>query len=156
MDTELDIRPHHTRHHSASHLPPAKTSALLSDSVALTERAAAMLRAYLDTAGLRGYRVFASPNFDLEDVDRLLAQIEPDGKGMPVLLRQYLKLNAQALAFSVDPEFGDALDALMMVDLAVVEPAILNRYLGRQQAAAFLSPDTVPTPATDARREPPP
>lgn len=75
----------------------------------------------------------------VEDVDRLLAQIEPDGKGMPVLLRQYLKLNAQALAFSVDPEFGDALDALMMVDLAVVEPAILNRYLGRQQAAAFLS-----------------
>jgi putative hemolysin len=75
----------------------------------------------------------------VEDVDRLVALIEPDGKGMPILLRQYLKLDAQVLAFSVDPEFGDALDALMMVDLTAVEPAILNRYLGRQQAAAFLS-----------------
>jgi hypothetical protein len=72
MDTELDIRPHHLRHHGASHPLPAKTAAVLSDSIALTERAAAMLRAYLDTAGLRGYRVFASPNFDLQDIDQLL------------------------------------------------------------------------------------
>ena len=92
----------------------------------------------------------------LEEVDRLVARIEPDGKGMPVLLRQYLKLNAQVLAFSVDPDFGDALDALMMVDLTAVDSAILNRYLGRQQAAGFLAqharrPDAVaPTPQPSA------
>ena len=65
--------------------------------------------------------------------------MEADGKGVPVLLRQYLKLNARLIGFNIDPDFGDALDALMMVDLATVDPAILNRYLGRQEAAQFLA-----------------
>jgi putative hemolysin len=73
---------------------------------------------------------------DLKDVDRLIAAAERDGKGMPVLLRQYLKLNATLLGFNVDPEFGDVLDALMMVDLTRVDPAILARYVGRGTAQA--------------------
>jgi putative hemolysin len=74
----------------------------------------------------------------IEEVDRLIAGVEFDGKGVPILLRQYLKLNAKLLGFNVDPNFGDALDALMMVDLTTVDIAILNRYLGRTEAAAFL------------------
>ena len=70
--------------------------------------------------------------------NRLVARAEADGDGVPILLRQYLKLNARLLGFNVDPNFGDALDALMMVDLAAVDPAILNRYFGRQGAARFL------------------
>lgn len=58
----------------------------------------------------------------------VVAASKPD---VPVLLRQYLKLNAKLIGFNVDRDFGDALDALMMVDLADVDPAILNRYLGR-------------------------
>jgi putative hemolysin len=69
----------------------------------------------------------------------LVAALEADGKGMPVLLRQYLKLNARLIGFNVDPDFGDALDALMMVDLTAVDPAILGRYLGRDDAARFLA-----------------
>ena len=49
---------------------------------------------------------------------------------MPVLLRQYLRLNARAIAFSVDPNFAGVLDALMAVDLLNVGPALLKRYLG--------------------------
>jgi putative hemolysin len=64
------------------------------------------------------------------ELDRAIASLEADGKGVPVLLRQYLKLNAKLLGFNVDPDFGGALDALMMVDLAEVEPAILRRYFG--------------------------
>jgi putative hemolysin len=75
----------------------------------------------------------------IEEVDRLIAAAESDGKGVPILLRQYLKLNAKLLGFNVDPRFGDALDALMMVDLTTVDVAILNRYLGRTEAAIFLS-----------------
>ena len=67
---------------------------------------------------------------DVAALDRTIAGLEPDGKGVPVLLRQYLKLNAKLLGFNIDPNFGDALDALMMVDLAEVEPAILRRYFG--------------------------
>jgi putative hemolysin len=73
-----------------------------------------------------------------DDADRLIARLEPDGKGMPILLRQYLKLNARVLGFNVDPAFGDVLDALMVVDLTTVDRAILNRYMGRDAAAGFL------------------
>ena len=75
----------------------------------------------------------------IEEANRLVTAAERDGKGVPVLLRQYLKLNAKLLGFNVDPHFGDALDALMLVDLTTVDAAILNRYLGRQEAARFLA-----------------
>jgi len=75
----------------------------------------------------------------IDEVHQLVAQSETDGKGVPVLLRQYLRLNARLLGFNVDPEFGDALDALMMVDLTQVDPAILTRYLGRDGARQFLA-----------------
>jgi putative hemolysin len=75
----------------------------------------------------------------VEEADRLVTEAERDGKGVPVLLRQYLKLNAKLLGFNVDPQFGDALDALMMVDLTTVDAAILKRYLGRQATAQFLT-----------------
>jgi len=75
----------------------------------------------------------------MEEADRLVTEAERDGKGVPILLRQYLKLNAKLLAFNVDPQFGDALDALMMVDLTSVDAAILHRYLGRHATAQFLA-----------------
>jgi putative hemolysin len=69
------------------------------------------------------------------DVSAAIRRLEADGKDMPVLLRQYLRLNAKLLSFSVDPAFGDALDGLMVVDLAEVEPALLARVLGRDQVS---------------------
>jgi putative hemolysin len=75
----------------------------------------------------------------IDEANWLVTQAEPDGKGLPILLRQYLKLNARLIGFNVDPNFGDALDALMMVDLTAVDSAILNRYFGRQEAAEFLA-----------------
>ena len=73
------------------------------------------------------------------ELDALISASEPDGKGIPVLLRQYLRLHARVIGFNVDPTFGDALDALVTVDLTEVDTAILNRYLGKQGAAAFLA-----------------
>jgi putative hemolysin len=75
----------------------------------------------------------------LDEVNHLVERAEGGGKGVPVLLRQYLKLNARLIGFNTDPAFGDALDALMIVDLAAINPAILARYLGRVGAAAFLA-----------------
>jgi putative hemolysin len=83
----------------------------------------------------------------IDEVNRLVAQADAGGEGVPILLRQYLKLNARLLGFNVDPNFGDALDALMMVDLTTVDPAILNRYFGRQEAARFLEHHRVRRPA---------
>jgi putative hemolysin len=75
----------------------------------------------------------------IEEANRLVARMEGDGKGVPVLLRQYLKLKAKLIGFNVDPQFGDALDALMMVDLTAVDHGILDRYIGREEAAVFLA-----------------
>lgn len=75
----------------------------------------------------------------IDDVNRLIARAEPDGKGVPVLLRQYLKLKARLMGVSVDREFGDAVDALMIVDLTDVNSGILRRYLGTRGCADFLA-----------------
>lgn len=76
---------------------------------------------------------------DIEPVSALLAGIEPDGKGVPVLLRQYLKLGGRILGFNVDPAFSHAIDALIMVDLTRCDVRTLRRYMGRQEAAGYLA-----------------
>lgn len=70
---------------------------------------------------------------DLDELSQRVAAADP-GKGIPVLLRQYLKLGARALAFSVDPAFGDTVDALMVVDLRNVPERMRKRYLGSSPA----------------------
>src|SRR5262249_28489626 len=54
---------------------------------------------------------------DIEHLSRVIARIEHDNKGIPILLRQYLKLGGRLLGFSSDDQFSDALDGLIMVDL---------------------------------------
>jgi len=79
-----------------------------------------------------------SPRLEsIEQVSARVAATEPDGKGVPVLLRQYLKLNATLLEFNVDPQFRDCLDALLMVDLRAAPTAILKRYMGRTAYRRF-------------------
>lgn len=94
---------------------------------------------------------------DPAQVPRLLEQLEGDGKGMPVLLRQYLKMGGKLLGFNIDAAFANVLDGLIMVDLTRTDPAVLARYMGHEQSAAFLSghraPDgllTVPSPVLRA------
>jgi putative hemolysin len=74
---------------------------------------------------------------DLDDVSQLLEEIEPDGKGAPVLLRQYLKLGGRLACFNVDESFSGVVDGLIVVDLLRTEPKVLQKYMGRGQAAAF-------------------
>lgn len=71
------------------------------------------------------------------DLENLLKQTLPDVR-MPVLLRQYLNLNGRLLAFSVDPNFNNTLDGLVLVDLDNVEPQTLARYMG-DATPAFLN-----------------
>jgi len=58
---------------------------------------------------------------------------------VPVLLRQYLKLNAKLLGFNIDPDFHDCLDGLMLVDLLECDARIMDQYMGRDGAAAFMA-----------------
>ena len=67
---------------------------------------------------------------DVDDLSSLIEEIEGAGKGMPVLLKHYLKLNARLLGFNVDPEFGHCMDGLIVVDLRTTEPKLLKRFMG--------------------------
>jgi putative hemolysin len=76
---------------------------------------------------------------DVEDLSRVIARIEEDNKGVPILLKQYLKLGGRVLGFSADDRFSDALDGLIMVDLRTSGPRLLARYMGEEGAAEFFA-----------------
>ncbi|HVW87692.1 MAG TPA: GNAT family N-acyltransferase, partial [Bryobacteraceae bacterium] len=74
-----------------------------------------------------------------DDLSDPISDLEPDGKGIPVLVKQYLKLGGQLLAFSVDPRFGNTLDGFVMLDLTRTAPEILGRYMGNDRAKEFFA-----------------
>lgn len=72
----------------------------------------------------------------VQQLDRLISSQE-DGRGMPVLIRQYLRLGAKALEFNVDPDFSDVVDVLMLLDLDAVDWRRLVRFMGADQATEY-------------------
>jgi hypothetical protein len=66
---------------------------------------------------------------DIEALSTIVADLEPDGKGAPVLLRQYLKLGGRMLGFNIDPDFSNSLDCLVLVDLRKTNPRVLRKYM---------------------------
>ncbi|MCL2626353.1 MAG: lysophospholipid acyltransferase family protein [Cystobacterineae bacterium] len=66
----------------------------------------------------------------------LLGDIEVD-KGLPVLMRQYLKLGGTILRFNLDPSFSNALDGLIVVHLLKTDKRQLERYMGKEGVEAF-------------------
>ena len=47
----------------------------------------------------------------------MIADVDPNEKTMPVLLKKYLLLNGRMIGFNRDPKFNDALDGLLLLDL---------------------------------------
>jgi len=74
---------------------------------------------------------------DLEDLSQPITDVETDGKGLPILLRQYAKIGGKLLGFNVDKKFSNVLDGLVVVDLRKTAPAVLERYMGREAAMQF-------------------
>ena len=75
----------------------------------------------------------------LESFSILLSEIEPDRKGIPVLIRQYIKFGGKLLGFNLDAQFGNVIDGLIMVDLLNTELKTLQRYMGKSEALSYLS-----------------
>jgi putative hemolysin len=69
---------------------------------------------------------------DEDDISLLISELEDDNKGMPVLLRYYLRLGARVLSFNVDPAFGNCVDGLVVVDLRKTEAKLLKRFMGEE------------------------
>ncbi len=64
----------------------------------------------------------------------LVSELEEDGKSIPVLLRQYLRLGGRMAAFNIDKNFGNTLDCFVIVDLHQTPERVLQRYCGKEQA----------------------
>ncbi len=79
----------------------------------------------------------AAATTSLAQVDRLIDEIEGGARAVPIMLRQYLRLNAKLLGFSVDRSFGDVVDALMLVDFAQIDERII-RYHGGDAGVALM------------------
>jgi putative hemolysin len=75
---------------------------------------------------------------DINDFSEVISDIEKDAKGIPILLKHYVKLGGQFLGFCEDPAFGKSIDALVLVDLARTDPKLLERYMGQPGSASFL------------------
>jgi hypothetical protein len=75
---------------------------------------------------------FQSSLRDIDDISVLISEIEKDGKGIPILLRQYLKLNGQLISFNLDKSFSNVVDGLLLVDVPHNDPNLIKRWLGKE------------------------
>ncbi len=80
----------------------------------------------------------------LDEVERLVRELEADLRGVPVLMRQYLRLHSKLLGFNIDPQFGRVIDALFLTDLDQMDRRLLDHYMGQEHAARFLAARTAP------------
>jgi len=88
---------------------------------------------------------------DLVSLERQILELEGGKRGVPVLLKHYLKLGGRVLSFARDPEFHDSLDALVLLDLSAAPVRVLERYMGGEGARAFFDYHR----PTDIRRDGP-
>lgn len=63
----------------------------------------------------------------LKDLDSLIGDIENSQLKIPVLLRQYMNLNAKIICFNIDPKFSDCLDGFLMVDIENIPQDMLEK-----------------------------
>ncbi len=82
---------------------------------------------------------------DIEQLSQPITDVESDGKGLPVLLRQYAKVGGKLLGFNVDRKFSNVLDGLVVVDIRRTDPAVLERYMGREGVVRFRRHHGLPT-----------
>lgn len=65
---------------------------------------------------------------NIKELDQLIKSIEPDGKGLPVLVRQYAKLGAQFVSIGSDIEFRKTPGMLLIVNTGEAPAKTIQRY----------------------------
>lgn len=74
----------------------------------------------------------------VEELSCLVADLEPDRKGLPPLLRQYVRLGGRFAGFNLDPDFCNVVDGLVVVDLEATERSVLASYMTEPGLHSFL------------------
>ena len=83
-------------------------------------------------------RAFSTVAGSMEECNELIKELEADGKPIPILLKQYIKLNGQLMGFNVDPDFGNVLDGLILIDVPSIDERVMKKYLGEATGEAYL------------------
>ncbi|OAI57267.1 hypothetical protein AYO49_02455 [Verrucomicrobiaceae bacterium SCGC AG-212-N21] len=74
---------------------------------------------------------------DIEDVSTLVTGLEMDGRGVPILFKHYVRMNAKLLDFGVWTNHGNAIVGFMIADLTTADPKFLRRYMGAEGYQTF-------------------
>jgi len=100
-------------------------------------------------------QVEQAPEADVRLLSRRVTELEPDQKGLPILVKEYVKLGGQFLAFSVDPAFQAAMDGLVVVDLDRTSSRLLSLHMGPENYARFRAYAAPAAPTLDAAKSKP-
>lgn len=73
---------------------------------------------------------------DVGAINKLLGHAGLEWR-VPVLIRHYLALNGRFIDFSVNHDFSQSLDGLILVDLRKAPDRSMSRYLGKEGLVAF-------------------
>ncbi len=64
---------------------------------------------------------------NFKGLDNLISELEVRNMKVPVLLRQYISLNAKIICFNIDPKFADCLDGFLVLDLQKVPKEMMEK-----------------------------
>ena len=76
---------------------------------------------------------------DVDDVSALVSGLERDGKGVPILIKHYIRMNAKLIDFGVWKSHSNAVVAFLMADLVTADPKFLRRYMGEEGYRSFMA-----------------
>jgi hypothetical protein len=78
------------------------------------------------------------PDCNARQLGRLVAELDTDQRGIPVLFERDLELGGQVLALNVDPKLGDCVDALIVVHVPRAPQSTLRRFMGAQGLTEYM------------------
>ena len=76
---------------------------------------------------------------DVDDVSALVSGLESDGKGVPILIKHYIRMNAKLIDFGVWKSHSNAVVAFLLADLATADAKFLRRYMGEEGYQHFMA-----------------
>ncbi len=76
---------------------------------------------------------------DVDDVSALVSGLERDGKGVPILIKHYIRMNAKLIDFGVWKNHSNAVVAFLMAVLVTADAKFLRRYMGEEGYRHFMA-----------------
>ncbi len=77
--------------------------------------------------------IFEETQSDLNKLDKIIDELEPNYLRLPVLIKQYIRQNAKIIAFNVDPDFNNSVDALMYIRIMDIPEKTLKPILSEYE-----------------------